>query len=111
MSFEYPRRAAKGISHQPITASPVAPMARPRQRRRRPGSSSHTSTAPAMAKKPVRMWHDTVAASRRAASHRYRPVRNEYEKVPMNSSATESPMENENSPARVEAMLPPQMVQ
>ena len=63
--------------------------------------------APATAKKTGMMWHSAVAASSAAAQARYLPVSSPRDSTPRNSTAKVSAMENENSPANVDAMLPP----
>jgi hypothetical protein len=74
---------------------------------RRNKEMRNQTAAPAMAKIPGMMWHRMVRANSTAARARCRPFSMPRPTTPRNSKAKLSEMEKANSPAMVEAMLPP----
>ena len=74
--------------------------------RRTSDTSSHTA-APATAKIAGMTWHRAVRASSTAASARWRPFSMPRPTTPRNRMAKVNEIEKANSPANVEAMLPP----
>jgi hypothetical protein len=65
------------------------------------------STVATVAKMPTIRWQSTASAKRSAASARPLPVRMPRASTPRYNIARQRAMLNENSPAIVEATLPP----
>ena len=93
-----------------VTRAPTAPMAAATDRLRTGRRWSQITTAPTMTNTATIRWLMTVAASRAAGTAK--PLRSSRARAsdPRKNSPRAMAMQKENSPARVLARLPPQIV-
>jgi len=92
----------KAASRAPMVRTMAANLARATLGRR-----ASSTRAPVTAKRVGSRWLSPVRVRSTAAQTRYLPVSRLRANTPRNTRASDRLTENENSPARVEAMLPP----
>ena len=107
MLLAYGSRIRNGNDQNPARRAPTSRMPPRNFSLDLPGRSRNRSTAPMTAKIVGRRWQSPVTARTTPARTRFLPVSRPRATRPRNSRANDRLIENENSPASVEAMFPP----